>query len=135
VRFAAKQKPHRPGIATALGLRAGTGNRSLIPQAVPLKEILLMWPTLLTLWRTLSGKPPRKGGPRRRPACRRLCLEALEDRAVPASLGYSTYLHGTVQAIAADSTGDIYVTGSTDSSLPTTPGAFQTSGAGRSWRS
>jgi hypothetical protein len=29
VRFAAKQKPHRPGIAPALGLRAGEDVRSL----------------------------------------------------------------------------------------------------------
>jgi hypothetical protein len=29
VRFAAKQKPHRPGIASALGLRAGEDVLSL----------------------------------------------------------------------------------------------------------
>jgi hypothetical protein len=89
-----------------------------------------MWPTLLTLWRTLSGKAPRKGGPRRRPACCRPRLEVLEDRTVPTSLSYSTYLHGSVQAVAVDNTGAVYVTGTTDSTLPTTPGAFRTSGAG-----
>ena len=56
-------------------------------------------------------------------------LEVLEDRAVPASLSYSTLLNGTVLATAVDSAGDIYVTGET-TSLPTTPGAFETTGAG-----
>jgi hypothetical protein len=59
-----------------------------------------------------------------------LRLERLEDRSVPASLSYSTFLHGTVYATAVDSAGDVYVTGVTDSGLPTTPGAFQTSGSG-----
>jgi hypothetical protein len=73
-----------------------------------------MWPTLFTLWRTLSGKTPRPNGPRRRPACRRLCLEVLEDRAVPAALGYSTYLGDSstaIYAVAADSSGNAYVAG------------------------
>jgi hypothetical protein len=39
-----------------------------------------------------------------------LRLERLEDRAVPASLSYSTYF-GTVNAVAVDSAGDAYVTG------------------------
>jgi hypothetical protein len=89
-----------------------------------------MWSTLLTLWRTRSGKAPRKAVPRRRPAGCRPRLEVLEDRTTPAALGYSTYLHGIVQAVAVDQTGAVYVTGSTDSTLPTTPGAFQTSGSG-----
>jgi hypothetical protein len=54
----------------------------------------------------------------------------LEDRTVPASLSYSTYFHGAVYATAVDSAGDVYVTGNTDSNLPTTPGAFQTTGSG-----
>jgi hypothetical protein len=90
----------------------------------------MMWLTLLTLWRTLSAKSAYKGGPRRHSAYRRPILEVLEDRTVPASLSYSTYLHGTVFATAVDSAGDVYVTGSTDSSLPTAPGAFETSGNG-----
>ena len=71
-----------------------------------------MWPTLLTLWRTLSGKAPRKAGDRRRPACCLPCLEALEDRAVPAALGYSTYLGSPVEGVAVqpgDTTGAVYV--------------------------
>ena len=88
-----------------------------------------MWPTLITLWLALSGNTPPRPAPRRRPSYRPR-LEALEDRAVPASLSYSTFLHGTVYGTAVDSAGDIYVTGQTDSSLPTTPGALQTSGSG-----
>jgi hypothetical protein len=89
-----------------------------------------MWPTLRTLFLTLSGKASRSGCPRRRRPSYRPRLEALEDRAVPASLSYSTFLHGTVYATAVDSAGNMYVTGVTDSSLPTTPGAFQTAGSG-----
>jgi hypothetical protein len=89
-----------------------------------------MWPTLLTLWRTLSAKAPRKGSPRRRPACRRLLLEVLEDRTVPTALSYSTFLNGIVYASAVDSAGNVYVTGQTGSNFQATPGAFQTSGSG-----
>jgi hypothetical protein len=60
----------------------------------------------------------------------RPCLETLEDRTVPASLSYSTFLHGSVYATAVDSAGDVYVTGNTDSNLLATPGAFETSGSG-----
>jgi hypothetical protein len=75
-------------------------------------------------------------GSRRKPAAPgrdrrfRPRLELMEDRAVPASLNWSTYIHGTVLATTADSAGNVYVTGQTDSSLPTTPGAFEGSGAG-----
>jgi uncharacterized delta-60 repeat protein len=48
-----------------------------------------MWPTLLTLWLTLSGKDPVRPAPRLRPAFRRRaarpCLEMLEDRCCPSS--------------------------------------------------
>jgi hypothetical protein len=101
-----------------------------LPQAVTHKEIAMMWPTFLNLWRTLSGKLPHKGSPRR-PAYRRPCLEVLEDRAVPASLSYfSTSLNAIVYATAVDGAGDSYVTGQANSNLPTTPGAFETSGSG-----
>jgi hypothetical protein len=45
-----------------------------------------MYPTLLTLWLTLSGQAARAAPPRRRPAFRRPLLEALEDRALPSTL-------------------------------------------------
>jgi len=93
-----------------------------------MKEILPMWPTLVTLWLALSGNAPPRPAPRRRPSYRPR-LEALEDRAVPASLSYSTFLNGTVFATAVDSAGDVYITGSS-SNLQTTPGAFETSGTG-----
>jgi hypothetical protein len=38
-------------------------------------------------------------------------LEALEERAVPASLSYSTYFPGAVFATAVDSAGNVYATG------------------------
>jgi hypothetical protein len=88
-----------------------------------------MWPTLRTLWLSLFGKAPPRGSIHRRPHARRPFLEVLEDRTVPASLGYSTLLQGTVYATAVDSAGDVYVTG-TSSNLPTTPGAFATTGSG-----
>jgi hypothetical protein len=49
---------------------------------------------------------------------------------VPASLSYSTFLSGTVYASAVDSAGDVYVTGQASTNLPTTPGAYQTTGSG-----
>jgi hypothetical protein len=89
-----------------------------------------MWPMLLTLWLRLSGQAPRKGR-RRRPAFRRPLLEVLEDRAVPASLGYfNGSLNAIVYATAVDNAGNLYVTGQAGTSLPTTPGAFQMSGSG-----
>jgi hypothetical protein len=95
-----------------------------------LKEIVIMGPMLLTLWLALCGKAPRKRSPRRRPVCYRPDIEVLEDRAVPASLGYSTLLGGTVYATAVDSAGNLYVTGGADSGLSTTPGALDPSGYG-----
>jgi hypothetical protein len=100
-------------------------------QTAPEQEISLMGPMLLKLWLTLSGKAPPKGSRRRRPAFCRPLLEVLEDRAVPASLGYfSTSLNAVVYATAVDSAGDLYVTGSAGSGFTPTPGAFQTSGGG-----
>jgi hypothetical protein len=77
---------------------------------------------------------PRKARPRTavrpRLSSYRPRLEVLEDRTVQASLSYSTFLHGTVFATAVDGAGNVYVTGQSDSGLPTTPGAFETTGTG-----
>jgi hypothetical protein len=98
-----------------------------------------MWPTLRTLWLSLFGKAPRRGSIHRRAHERRPFLAVLEDRTVPASLGYfSTSLFqnansyaASVYATAVDSAGDVYVTGQVGSgSLATTPGALETSGNG-----
>jgi hypothetical protein len=53
-------------------------------------------------------------------APRRLALEALEDRAVPAALAYSTYFGNKAQvnAVAVDAAGDAFVTGTIDGSMP-----------------
>jgi hypothetical protein len=96
------------------------------PQTDARQEFPIMLPA-----NSNNGPKPVAPMVRRRVSPRaRLGLERLEDRTVPASLSYSTFLHGTVYATAVDSAGDIYVTGTTDSNLPTTPGAFQTSGSG-----
>jgi Beta-propeller repeat len=93
------------------------------------KEISIMFPTLRTLWRTLSGKALRKDRPGRRPAGCRPLLEVLEDRAVPASLSWSTGSFN-VYATAVDSAGNVYITGTPGSNFSATPGAFETSGGG-----
>jgi hypothetical protein len=53
-------------------------------------------------------------------APRRLGLEALEDRAVPAALAYSTYFgnNAQVNAVAVDAAGDAFVTGMVNGSVP-----------------
>jgi hypothetical protein len=45
-------------------------------------------------------------------------------------LVYSTYMGAFVNAIAVDTAGNAYVTGSAPSNFPTTPGAYQTTGPG-----
>ncbi|HMF14920.1 MAG TPA: SBBP repeat-containing protein, partial [Gemmataceae bacterium] len=82
------------------------------------------------MWFFSSRKARPRTAVRPRPCSRRPRVEVLEDRTVPASLSYSTFLHGIVLATAVDGAGNIYVTGRTDSGLPTTSGAFETSGAG-----
>jgi len=55
-----------------------------------------MYAMLMTLWLALAKVAPKKA-PRRRPACRRPLLEALEDRALP-----SSYSAASVSALIAD---------------------------------
>lgn len=83
------------------------------------------------MWFFSSRKPRPKSPKRPLRSSYRPRLEALENRLVPASLSYSTFLNGTVFATAVDSAGDVYITGSS-SNLQTTPGAFETSGTGAS---
>jgi hypothetical protein len=72
---------------------------------------------------------PRKARRTAQPV--RPVLERLEDRTVPASLSYlSTSLNAVVYGTAVDAAGNAYVTGQASTSLPTTPGAFMTSGSG-----
>jgi uncharacterized delta-60 repeat protein len=52
-------------------------------QAILYKEIPMMWPKLLNLWRT-TARPSRRRPAFRRQSCR-LCLETLEDRWVPSA--------------------------------------------------
>jgi hypothetical protein len=94
VRFAAQQKPHRPGFAPALGLRAG-GDGLVIPLQTVFREkpgaaklsLLggpLMWffPSLRSLPQRLTARHARPN----RPATH-LVLEPLEDRMCPSG-GY-----------------------------------------------
>jgi hypothetical protein len=50
-----------------------------------------MWPLLISLCRSLSGKPARKVAARRRPGFRRLHVEPLEDRTVPSGASLDAY--------------------------------------------
>src|SRR5262249_48261079 len=75
---AAKQSPPRPGLAPALGLRAGMAGRNRVSQAFLSFQGV---PHMLSL-RTLRGTPRRAG---RRPSFVPR-LEALEDRVVPSTL-------------------------------------------------
>ena len=85
-----------------------------------------------SLFRHLSSKPPRRQSPRLRRASKRLHCERLEDRTVPSTLDYATFLGGSSTdpafAVAADVAGNTYVTGTTASeNFPVTAGAFDSS--------
>src|SRR5262249_18333816 len=78
----AKQAPHRPGIAPALGLRAGGGVLSILPQTAPSQEVRAMWfPFSLS-----SRQRPSPSHPDRRKRSFVPRLECLEARDVPSTL-------------------------------------------------
>src|SRR5262245_45037549 len=79
----AKQAPHRPGTASALGLRAGCVVATIIEQTNLTKEIPMWLRTLLASMKPRSSSTPVRRTPRRAMASR-LRVEALEDRCVPA---------------------------------------------------
>jgi hypothetical protein len=85
VRLTAKQAPHRPGISSALGLRAGGDDFLIVTQtACSPKEIPMSvqtWFSSRKLGRSRRSVQRSRGDNlRRRPASRRLAIEALEDR-------------------------------------------------------
>jgi hypothetical protein len=93
----AKQAPHRPGTAPALGLRAGKVAASIIEQTTVAKEIPMWFRSMFNSLKSRgAGSPARPKGSR---ACRRrpgaqLLLEALEDRCLPSFLAPVNYAVG-----------------------------------------
>jgi hypothetical protein len=83
VRFAAKQKSHRPGIAPALGLRAGGSALQSTAGHATEQSMRPLVSLLRSLGLSDSPRPYHRPKVRRRPASHRLYLEALEDRTVP----------------------------------------------------
>jgi hypothetical protein len=89
--FAAKQKPHQPGMAPALGLCAGSDELIIASQANVSKEdkIMTSFPNAL-LSRSADAEPSRRRKARSvrsrpwRSLSGRLRLEVLEDRTLPA---------------------------------------------------
>src|SRR6478672_3208834 len=80
----AKQAPHRPGTAPALGLRAGCVVATIIEQTNLTKEILMWFRTLLdSMKQRRSGTPVRRSP--HRPPARRLQVEPLEERCMPST--------------------------------------------------
>jgi hypothetical protein len=88
---AAKQNPHRPGIAPALGLRAGSDDLGIVSQTGCRTELIPFYKERLTMWLSQLCQCwlARTAGARRTPTPRRhglrLSLEPLEDRTVPSS--------------------------------------------------
>jgi hypothetical protein len=108
VSFAAKQKPHRPGIATALGLRAEDVLLDCNADHPPIKGIPVMnprnWlrPNMASQTITSSGRR----APKRRPGFRPM-VEVLEERTVPTAVAVPSGLVSwwTANNTAADQTG------------------------------
>ena len=87
----AKQAPHRPGTAPALGLRAGKVAVTIISQTPFRKDTVIMWyDSMLDFLkfgpaRTRAGRT-RSVVPRKWRATCKLHLELLEDRTLPSTL-------------------------------------------------
>jgi hypothetical protein len=97
VSLAAKQKSHRPGNAPALGLRAGSGAVPLYRRPT-LERKEPMWP-----FRKSSRKPASSQRASRHD--RRLRLEALEERCLPAVYNAATVAQFIADIHAANSHG------------------------------
>jgi subtilisin-like proprotein convertase family protein len=121
----AKQAPHRPGTAPALGLRAGDGGPLVASQTCSYLENFTMWLNSEQR-RLLKRKFP--SAPARRKSFRPL-LEALEDRLTPATITVTSpldsvvvdgmvTLHEAVDSINAGSSvnSDVVSTGAYDAS-------------------
>jgi hypothetical protein len=102
----AKQTPHRPGTAPALGLRAGKVAASIVKQTIIAKEILMWFRSLASYLRPRASRRPTRRG--QRPATGRLLLETLEDRTMPSFMAPVSYLVGTSPqaVVTADLNGD-----------------------------
>src|SRR5262249_34341927 len=115
----AKQAPHRPGTAKALGLRAGLVAVAIVEQTTLVKEIPMWFRSLFDALSARSPRTPARRGrhaPARRswPAPFRPRLEGLEERWVPSTLTVTNALDTGVAGdgslrgeIAAAQSGDV----------------------------
>jgi hypothetical protein len=101
----AKQAPHRPGTAPALGLRAGCVVAPIIEQTNLAKEIPMWFRTLFDSMKLRRSGTPVRPTPRRTAAAR-LRVEALEDRCMPSFLAPVYYDGGGNPMVAADFNND-----------------------------
>src|SRR5262245_32791605 len=86
----AKQAPHRPGTAPALGLRAGCVVAPIVSQTPTAKKIPMWLRSLFNPLTLRSGFEKRRGPPaRQRPRPGRLHIEPLEDRSLPSNYAFA----------------------------------------------
>src|SRR5215510_2100148 len=87
----ATKDTHRPGLAPALGLRAGNDGFFIVPQTTLQRRPTMFFSSWLRN-RNSNPRVTRATAPRPKQARFRPLLEALEDRAVPAVLNVTTAL-------------------------------------------